>query len=161
MFRKNVPPPSLGSKISQARNHHVASGQAISWFLVQLIFNPEDGGDLFLQNIGSHMNHVALYPRRWQHSYLLQWECQTLNRIHVWFGIFRIHLAVTLSAWKYYRLVSLLCVFWQSRSCREMWLSRIGISVLWVTLYVTMGQIVYCVSRLAVQYSSHTTVCYL
>jgi hypothetical protein len=32
-----------------------------------LIFEPEDGGDALLQNIGSNTDYMALYPRRWQH----------------------------------------------------------------------------------------------
>jgi hypothetical protein len=32
-----------------------------------MIFDPEDGGDTFLRNVGSHKNYMALYPRRWQH----------------------------------------------------------------------------------------------
>jgi hypothetical protein len=38
------------------------------WFLAQLIFDPEDGGDTFLRNVGSHTNHTMLYVRRWLHS---------------------------------------------------------------------------------------------
>jgi hypothetical protein len=34
-------------KINQARN--------------QLIFNHEDGGDMFLQNVGSHTDYIVLY----------------------------------------------------------------------------------------------------
>jgi hypothetical protein len=33
-----------------------------------LIFDPEDGGDTFLRNVGSHRHYTVLYPRRWQHS---------------------------------------------------------------------------------------------
>jgi hypothetical protein len=28
-----------------------------------LTFDPEDGGDMFHRNFGSHMNHKELYPR--------------------------------------------------------------------------------------------------
>jgi hypothetical protein len=31
-----------------------------------MIFDPEDGGDTFLRNIGSHTVYTALYPRRWK-----------------------------------------------------------------------------------------------
>jgi hypothetical protein len=40
------------------------------WFLAWLIFNPEDGGDTFFRNVSSHMDYMALYPRRWQHLML-------------------------------------------------------------------------------------------
>jgi hypothetical protein len=43
---EDVSPPSSRLKISQARN--------------QLIFNPEDGGDMFLQNVGSHTDYMVL-----------------------------------------------------------------------------------------------------
>jgi hypothetical protein len=39
------------------------------WFLARLIFDPEDGGDTLLQNVGLYMNYTAPYPRRWQLSY--------------------------------------------------------------------------------------------
>jgi hypothetical protein len=32
--------------------------------LVRLIFDPEDGADTFLRNVGSHTDYTALYPRR-------------------------------------------------------------------------------------------------
>jgi hypothetical protein len=36
------------------------------WFLAGLIFNPEDGGDTFLQNVRSYTEYAALCPRRYQ-----------------------------------------------------------------------------------------------
>jgi hypothetical protein len=36
-------------------------------FLLGLFFNPEDGGNMFLQNVGLlSTNYTALYPRRWK-----------------------------------------------------------------------------------------------
>jgi hypothetical protein len=40
------------------------------WFLARLIFDPEDGGDTFLRNVGSYTDYTALCPRRWQISLL-------------------------------------------------------------------------------------------
>jgi hypothetical protein len=34
----------------------------------KLVSDSEDGGDTFLQNVGSHMSYMELHPRRWQHS---------------------------------------------------------------------------------------------
>jgi hypothetical protein len=34
----------------------------------RLIFDPEDGGDTFLRNVGSYIYYTALYLRRWQIS---------------------------------------------------------------------------------------------
>jgi hypothetical protein len=34
-------------------------------------FNPEDGGYTFLLNVGSHVDYLAPYPRRWQPSWRL------------------------------------------------------------------------------------------
>jgi hypothetical protein len=35
------------------------------WFLSRMIFGPEDEGNKFLRNVGSHKDCTALYPRRW------------------------------------------------------------------------------------------------
>jgi hypothetical protein len=48
-------------------------------------FSTWDGGDTFLRNVGSHMEYTALYPRRWQHTYLPLWEPQIPNRFHFTF----------------------------------------------------------------------------
>jgi hypothetical protein len=42
--------------------------QVTGWFLVRLIFDPEDLGDMFLRNVCSHTDYTALYPIKWQHS---------------------------------------------------------------------------------------------
>jgi hypothetical protein len=41
------------------------------WFepTFMLFTCPEDGGDTFLQNIGSNQSHTALHPRRWYSAY--------------------------------------------------------------------------------------------
>jgi hypothetical protein len=42
-----------------------------SWWFLELLFNTEDGGNRFLQNIsGLILNYMALYPRRWHCSWL-------------------------------------------------------------------------------------------
>jgi hypothetical protein len=33
-----------------------------------VILNLEDGGDMFLRNVGSHTGYKELYPGSWQHS---------------------------------------------------------------------------------------------
>jgi hypothetical protein len=45
---------------------------ATHWFLALLIFDPEDGIDTFLRNVGSHTDYAALYPRRWEHSFCMK-----------------------------------------------------------------------------------------
>jgi hypothetical protein len=37
------------------------------WFLARGFFYPEDGGDTFLRNVGSHKNYTAPHPRK-RHS---------------------------------------------------------------------------------------------
>jgi hypothetical protein len=38
-------------------------------FLYGLVFHPEDGGDVFLRNVGGHLpDYTALYPRRYNSS---------------------------------------------------------------------------------------------
>jgi hypothetical protein len=34
------------------------------WFLIRLIFDHEDGGDMFLRNVGSYTDYRTLFPRR-------------------------------------------------------------------------------------------------
>jgi hypothetical protein len=41
---------------------------------------PDDGGDMFLQNIGSHMDYTTLYPRRFQHYYAVVTKFSSLLR---------------------------------------------------------------------------------
>jgi hypothetical protein len=36
------------------------------WFLVQLIFDTEDGGDTYLRNFDFYKDITTLYPKRWQ-----------------------------------------------------------------------------------------------
>jgi hypothetical protein len=38
------------------------------WFLARMIFDPEDGGDTFLRNVGSYTDCTTLYLKRWQLS---------------------------------------------------------------------------------------------
>jgi hypothetical protein len=38
------------------------------WFLAWLIFDPDDGGNTFLWNVGSYTDYTALYPGRWEFS---------------------------------------------------------------------------------------------
>jgi hypothetical protein len=39
-------------------------------FLVRVIFNHDDGCEMFLRNVGSYKGWTALHPRRWQLSWL-------------------------------------------------------------------------------------------
>jgi hypothetical protein len=51
-------------------------------FLLGLCFDPEDGGDIFLQNIGwLSMDYMALCPRRQNSSKPLLWEPQILQTV--------------------------------------------------------------------------------
>jgi hypothetical protein len=45
-------------------NHIVSSATTCSrWFLARGLFYPEDGGDTFLRNVGSHKIYTAPHPR--------------------------------------------------------------------------------------------------
>jgi hypothetical protein len=46
----------------------ILTTSAERWFVVWLTFDPEDGDDIFLRNVCSHVNYTALYIRRWQQS---------------------------------------------------------------------------------------------
>jgi hypothetical protein len=49
--------------------HWVAATICSRWFLTRGFFYPEDEGDMFLRNIGSHKIYTGLHPRR-RHSSL-------------------------------------------------------------------------------------------
>jgi hypothetical protein len=49
----------MGQRGCQARNHLLPVG-----FLLGVLFNPEDGDDIFLQNAGDSQNYTPLQPRR-------------------------------------------------------------------------------------------------
>jgi hypothetical protein len=34
---------------------------AVRWYLARLIFEPEDGGNIFIRNIGSRTDYTVLY----------------------------------------------------------------------------------------------------
>jgi hypothetical protein len=48
----------------------LASHLLARWFLVRLIFDPEDRGDIFRRNVDSYTDYTVLYPRKLQLSYL-------------------------------------------------------------------------------------------
>jgi hypothetical protein len=49
----------------------VAADTCSRWFLARGFFYPEDGGDMFLRNVGSHKIYTAPHPRRLHFSILL------------------------------------------------------------------------------------------
>jgi hypothetical protein len=52
-------------------------------FLARLIFDPEDGGDTFLRNVGSYTDYTALYPRRWQFSEVQRFTARPVSSVIV------------------------------------------------------------------------------
>jgi hypothetical protein len=57
MFWMDIFPSSLGSKSKRSFLSASAS------FLLGLLFDPEDGGDMFLRNVKLSPNSVVLLPR--------------------------------------------------------------------------------------------------
>jgi hypothetical protein len=54
------------------------------------MYEPEDGSDIFLWNVSSHTDHMALYLRWRQHSKLSLWEPHILqlhNAFSKWFSM--------------------------------------------------------------------------
>jgi hypothetical protein len=47
----------------------VAAATCPHWFLARGFFYPEDGGDTFLRNVGSHKIYTEPHPRR-QHLHI-------------------------------------------------------------------------------------------
>jgi hypothetical protein len=63
-----------GRKISRARNQRESRWQA----------DPEDGGDMFLRNVGwNSTDYTASYPRRWYSLYPQLWIPQILQKINI------------------------------------------------------------------------------
>jgi hypothetical protein len=58
MFRRNMLPPSSGSKSKPNTKPAEAGGK------LRLLFVPEDGSNMFLQNIRLSLNCMSLKPRR-------------------------------------------------------------------------------------------------
>jgi hypothetical protein len=48
-------------KISGTRNQLAVGVSAALLFLPRLILDPENGGEIFLRNVGSHTDHAALF----------------------------------------------------------------------------------------------------
>jgi hypothetical protein len=59
---------SVGFEVITAVIMKVASHMLALWFLARLIFEPENGGDTFLENVSSCTDYTASYPRRWHLS---------------------------------------------------------------------------------------------
>jgi hypothetical protein len=55
---------TAGYTNQQEQGTSVPKAPAARWFLAKLFFYHEDGGDIFLRNVGSHTDYTALYPRR-------------------------------------------------------------------------------------------------
>jgi hypothetical protein len=56
-LRRNISPPSSGSKSKASKKPGKAGGK------LSLLFYPEDGGDMFLRNVGFSPNFMELQPR--------------------------------------------------------------------------------------------------
>jgi hypothetical protein len=67
-FQRNAPPPSWGSaepSKKPAECSHSVCRLLFAGSLVDLLFNPEDGGSTFLWNVsGLLLNYIALRPKR-------------------------------------------------------------------------------------------------
>jgi hypothetical protein len=69
MFWRNISPPSSWQRINRAEKSVKAGGKLShlfhSGFLFSLFFDPEDGGDMFVRNIGLlSTDYTTLFPRR-------------------------------------------------------------------------------------------------
>jgi hypothetical protein len=65
MFQSNKPPPSSGSKNKESNKPSISVCYLLYiGFLLGLFFDPEDGGDMLLRNIGRlSMEYTTLYPK--------------------------------------------------------------------------------------------------
>jgi hypothetical protein len=64
MFRKKISFPSSLSKSKRNKKYQQKAGrkpnQISLGFLLLLLFNPEDGGDIFIENVGLSPNCTVL-----------------------------------------------------------------------------------------------------
>jgi hypothetical protein len=64
IFLRNVSPPSSGQKNPRARNQlEQVAADCSHWFIARGFFCPEDGGDTFLRNVGSHKIYTRHIPK--------------------------------------------------------------------------------------------------
>jgi hypothetical protein len=54
---------------AEARCRTQSAATCSRWFLARGFFYPEDGGDTFLRNVGSHKIYTAPHPRRRNSSF--------------------------------------------------------------------------------------------
>jgi hypothetical protein len=79
---RNVPPcsPYMNQRFGGKYYFHIKSAYLLAcWYLVQQIFDPEDGGNMLRRNVGSYSDYVDTYPTRWQLS--LQYKCYRCHNI--------------------------------------------------------------------------------
>jgi hypothetical protein len=62
-------------------------------FLLCLLFAPEDGGDIFLQNIGLSPDYMVLHLRRSESSQSMLWELQfkpleQCSKLRIWLPLY-------------------------------------------------------------------------
>jgi hypothetical protein len=72
----------------------LAAATCSSWFLASGFFYPEDGGDTFLRNVGSHKIYTAPHPRRRHSSNLHTFEMLHNTRIDLqdWVTTMQVHI---------------------------------------------------------------------
>jgi hypothetical protein len=71
-FQRNVSPPS--------------SATYSRWFLARGFFCPEDGGDMFLRNVGSYKNYTTPHPRK-RHSSGISMLMEDMPRNNCFFQV--------------------------------------------------------------------------
>jgi hypothetical protein len=89
--------PSSGQKNPRARNQREFAATCSRWFLARGFFYPEDGGETFLRNVGSHNLHgstpqkTAFIPSTKSHIHFLSLRSfiQGIRRGSRLFVIFR------------------------------------------------------------------------
>jgi hypothetical protein len=57
-FRRNISPPTSGSKSKPSK---LTLPPASTGFLLGLLFDPEDGGDMFPLNVGLSLNYMERF----------------------------------------------------------------------------------------------------
>jgi hypothetical protein len=70
--------------------HHADCSHLLTLVPHSRVFHPEDGGDMFLRNVGSHKIYTAPHPRRRHSLWLPLWKPQIIQYTKLFRNLFEL-----------------------------------------------------------------------